>query len=136
MGIYSGSGSPHVACNTEPLLARFFILICREHKKTCPTFFLAQCHHGVCSVIVDHPLTNIILGQKSIQLAVSFHIFDDVRNAYAKKCGRNPSGRQFSTIFVGGVSMSCLKGERVGNYPQQKLISKNLWQEVERVSES
>ena len=36
----------------------FFTLIWREHKNMLHSF-LAQFHHGACSVIVDHPLTNI-----------------------------------------------------------------------------
>ena len=38
--------------------------------------------------------------------------------------------------FSGGVSMSGLKGKRVGNYLQQNLILKNRWKGVERVAES
>ena len=34
-----------------------------------------------------------------------------------------------------GISMSGLKVKRVGDYPLQKLISKNLRQEVERMDE-
>ena len=66
-----------------------------------------------------------------------FQIAHDVRNAYAKKnCRWNPSGGQLLIIFVGGISMSGLKWNRVGDSPQQKWISKNLWQEMERVDES
>ena len=39
-------------------------------------------------------------------------------------------------FFVGGVSMSGLRGKRVGDSLQQKLIPKNRRQEVERVAES
>ena len=38
--------------------------------------------------------------------------------------------------FSGGVSMSSLKGKKVGDYPQRKWILKNWRQEVECVAES
>ena len=73
----------HAAHNTEPHLARFFILICRGHK-TCRALFLAWCHHVVCSHIVDRPFWNIKLDRHLVPTG-SFFVFqfaDDVRDTY------------------------------------------------------
>ena len=51
-----------------------------------------------------------------------------------KKFRNNCSGRQLSTIFVGGVSKRGLKGKMLGDYPQQNIFSKDRRQEVERAA--
>ena len=51
-------------------------------------------------------------------------------------CQLNRSGRKLLNIFAGGVSISSLKGKRVGNSPQRKWILKNRRQDVERVAGS
>ena len=58
-----------------------------ENIKTRRAIFLALCHHGVCSGIIDHPLPNIKLDQHIVTTGLFFvgQVADDVRNAYAEK---------------------------------------------------
>ena len=99
---------------------------------------LARCHHGLCYHISDRLLTNINFDQHLVPTGsfVVVRLADYVKGVYEKNYRQNCSRRQLSTIFARGVSMTGLKGNRVGDSPQRKLIPKNLWQEVDRVAES
>ena len=95
------SGIPHVARITEPRLARFLYWSVECINKF-RAFFLARCHHGLCSDIIYRPLQNIKLDWNLFPTGI-FFIFqfsDDVKDAHVKKCQRNPSGRQLSTIPI------------------------------------
>ena len=101
----------HVSCSTKPHLARFLIYIWSEHKNMSHAF-LERCHHVVCSHIFNLPLRNIKLDQNLVWnpffcFSVCWWCQGCVRK---KNCLWNPSGRQLSTIFAGGVSISGLRG--------------------------
>ena len=99
----------HVARSTEPHLAHFFILIRREHKNMSLSFpgTVSLC---CFSHIVDRPVRNIKLDQNLVPTGIS-------------------SGRQFSTIFAKGVSMSGLKGTFYLIYWPTIRIERMDWQE-------
>ena len=100
--------------------------------------FFTRFHHGLCYHISDHPLPNINLDQHLVPTGtfVVVQLADYVRGAYEKKYRQNCSRRQLSKKIARGVSVSSLKGKRVSDSPQRKLISKNRRQEVESVAES
>ena len=101
--------------------------------------FLTRCHHRLCSEIVNRLLLNIKLDQYLFRTGsfVIVHFDDDVRDLYAKKTADEIAAEgNHQHFFAGGLNMSGLKGKRVGDYLQQKLISKKCQQEVERVAES
>ena len=80
-------------------------------------FFGAWCHHGLCYDIVDRPLQNIKLDQNlfSNGSSVVVKFAEDVRKAFKKNCQQDCSRGELSTILAGRVSMSGLKGKRVGD---------------------
>ena len=86
--------------------------------------FSARCHYGVCSDIVDCQSLDIKIYRHLVRTGTfwlfSLLVMSGTRTQ--KNCWLNHSGRQLSTIFAGGVSMSSLKGNRVENSPQQKQI--------------
>ena len=69
--------------------------------------FLAQCHHGVCSDIVDCPLMNIKLDRHLVLtgIFVIVQVADDVREVHAKKTAGKIAAESNCRQFLQGVSV-------------------------------
>ena len=138
MIILSGSGSPHVAWSTAPRLALFFILICGKHKNTsCNIFGTVPpwcLFWYYWPSIAKYKTWSTYCYDWPFFLLVRLPMMSGTRTQ--KKLPIKLQQKTIVEIFTGGVSMSGLKGKRVGDYLQRKWISKNCPQDVERVDES
>ena len=101
----------HLACSTDPHLARFFLLICREPKNMSRAFFGTvppSCLLWLCwPLIVEYKTSSTSRSDWQFLFFVSLMM---PGTCTQKNCRRNCSRRQLSTILAGGVGMSGLKG--------------------------
>ena len=109
---YSSFSRTHVARSTEPHLARFFILICREHKNMSCAFSgtVSPCYlfwHRRPSIAEYKTWLTYCSEWQFFCFSVCLWYQGRV---HKKNCRWNPSGRQLSTIFAGGISISGLRG--------------------------
>ena len=116
------SGSPHVACSTEPCLARFFNIDLKRTEKHDARFFgtvslWSLFWHCRPSIAEYKTWSTSSSDWQFFCCSVFWWCQGRVRK---KNCWQNCSGMELSTIFAGGVIMSGLKGKRVGDSPQRK----------------
>ena len=75
--------------------------------------FLVQCHHGICSGIVNRSLPNIRIDRHLIPNCsfVVVQIADDIRNVYAKKLPTKFQQKEIVDNFCMGCQYDRLEGQ-------------------------
>ena len=99
---------------------------------------MAQCHHGVCSGIVDCTFPSIEIDRHLVPTGIFFvfQISNYVRNAYAKRLPMKYQRKGIVGNFHRGCQYEQLEGKEGQKFSATKTNLENRRQEVERVAES
>ena len=99
---------------------------------------MAQCHHGICYDIVNHPLRNMKLDQHLVLIGSFFVVWfsDYVRDVYAKQTSKEIAAEGNCQQFFRVRYYDHLEGHEGRRFSATKMNSENRQQEVERVAES